>query len=181
MHLCPWAYSSFSETVPAKGMKQRFLLGLLGSLAQPQPRDCACFAGVCGQGGTGSDSEGSRNAVLWLRAERCTVQKEWKAARASNGNAARWVSPQSLCQFKQWLTELLVITSPNISSKQEESITETNHSRWTLVLNVVTTAFTRQQIYAGIPFTHCQGTTHMQVQHKPHWIDSRKLKITYLQ
>lgn len=57
----PGAYSSFSETVPAKGMKQRFLLWLLGhsvenwqppaacSLAQSQPCDCTCFAGVCGK------------------------------------------------------------------------------------------------------------------------------------
>lgn len=49
--LCP----SFSETVPAKGMKQRFLLGLLRHsgenwqplaacrLAQSQPWDCTAF------------------------------------------------------------------------------------------------------------------------------------------
>lgn len=133
------------------------------SLAQSQPGDCTCFAGLCGQGGTGSDSEGSCDAVMWLRAEWCTAHKESKAARASSGNAVRWISLYSLCQFKQWLTKLLVIKSPNISSKQEENKTETNHSRRTLILNVITTAFTRQQIYAGITFPHCQGITHMQV------------------
>lgn len=97
---------------------------------------------------------------VWLRAEWCT---EPRAARASNRNAVRWISPHSLCQFKRWLTKLLVIKSPNISSKQEENKTETYHSRWTLILYVITSVLTRQQIYAGITFTHCQGTTHMQL------------------
>lgn len=171
MPLCPWVYSSFSETVPAKGMKQRFLLGLLrhsGENWQPlaacrlaqSALGLLCFPGICGQGVTGSDSEGSCDAVMWLRAERCT---EPKAAQAPNRNALRWTSPHSLCQFKRWLTKLLVIKSLNISGKQEESKTETYNSRWTWILYDITSVFTRQQIYAGITFTHRQGTTHMQL------------------
>lgn len=184
--LCPWVYSSFSETAPAKGMKQRLLLcqALWRELAAPcclqacpvTALGLPCFPGICGPGVSGSDSEGSCDAVMWLRAEWCT---EPKAARAPSRNAVTWTSPHSLCQFTWWLTQLLVIKSLNISGKQEGNKTETYHS--SINLFVITSVFTRQQICAGITFTHRQGTTHMQLLTHTTLVDRWKLKWKYLQ
>lgn len=132
---CPWVYSSFSETVPAGGWSRGSYWDSSGTLERtgsplmpaglPSP---SCGTALL------SWHLWPRRDWKWLRGILwcCEATKGWwctepKAARASSRNAARWTSPDSLCQFKQWLTKLLVIKSPNIWSKQEENKTETYH------------------------------------------------------